>query len=69
MEEDQQIFGEFVARVEVDLPQRRAISSRVGGRSRGPGQDDAQGVDVAAARHAAEQRGLRRVVPRPMNGS
>ena len=58
MEEDQQVLGEFVGRGEVDLPEPLGDLFEARRAEPGPRQDDAQGVDVAAEGHAAQQRGF-----------
>ncbi len=61
MIEDEQVFGEFVGRGEIDLLQALVECLRsVGGFKSRPGQDDAQRVDVIAGGNAAQQRGFQR---------
>ncbi len=59
MKEDQQVFGEFGARSEVDLPEPLGDLFEAGRVEARPGQDDAQGVDVTTAGNTAQQRGFK----------
>ena len=56
MKEDQQVFGEFIGRSEIDLLEALSNVFEVRRTEPCPRQDDAQGVDVATEGHPAQQR-------------
>ncbi len=60
VKEDQQLLGEFIGRSKVNLPEPLGDVFQAGRAQPWPRQDDTHGVDVAAARHAAQQRGFQR---------
>ena len=58
VKEDQQVLGEFAGLGEVNLPETPGDAFQARRAEAGAGQDNTEGIDVAAVRHAPQQRGF-----------